>query len=71
MASEKCQFGIVVRRLDRRGVLEERRVPLARLSSLEPVPVVEAFAGRPAVERPAALSSWSGVLCHFPKAAVL
>src|SRR3954468_16635089 len=42
---------IVVRRLDRRGVLEERRVPLTRFSSLEPVPVIKAFAGGPAIER--------------------
>src|SRR4029079_16659195 len=41
---------IVVRRFDRRGVLEKRRVPLARLAALESVPVVEALARRPAIE---------------------
>ncbi len=43
--------GIVVRRLDWRGVLEQRRVPLARLAALESEEVAEALAGRPAVER--------------------
>src|SRR5580658_3728089 len=56
-----CLFGhgfgemplrVVMRRLDRRGVLEQRRVPLARLSTLKPVPVAKAFARGPAVEGP-------------------
>src|SRR5262245_52778220 len=38
---------VVVGHLDRRGVLEERRVPLIRLAALEPVEVVEALASRP------------------------
>src|SRR5688572_5774308 len=41
---------VVVRRFDRRGVLEERRVPLARFATLEAVPIVEALARRPAIE---------------------
>src|SRR5262245_44551621 len=41
---------ILMWRLDRRGVLVERRVPLARLPALEPVPVVEPLAYRPAIE---------------------
>src|SRR6185436_19168826 len=44
-------FRIVVRRLDGRGVLVEWRVPLARLSSLESVPIAEAFSDRPPIER--------------------
>src|SRR6185369_5755684 len=42
---------IVMRRLDRRGVLIERRIPLTRLASLESVPIAEAFSDRPPVER--------------------
>src|SRR6476661_9656670 len=44
--------GLIVRRLNRGRILEEGGVPLARLSSLKSIPVVEAFARRPAVERP-------------------
>ena len=35
MASEKCHVGIVVRLLDGRRVLVERRIPLVRLAALE------------------------------------
>src|SRR5262245_14115451 len=42
---------VVVRGLDGGGVLVERRVPLARLSTLEPEPIVETLADRPAIER--------------------
>ena len=42
---------LVVRRLDRVGVLDEPRFPLRGLAGEEAVEVVEAVAGRPAVER--------------------
>src|SRR5262245_50256866 len=42
-------LGVVVRHLDRGGVLEERREPLVGLAALEAVEVVEALAGRPAI----------------------
>src|SRR5580765_1433581 len=44
-------FRVVMRHLDGRGVLEEWRVPLVRLSALEPKPIVEALARGPTVER--------------------
>src|SRR5262245_24343449 len=44
---------VVVRHLDRGGVLEERRKPLVRLAALESVEVVETLAGRPPVVGPA------------------
>src|SRR3954447_10753574 len=59
--------GIVVRRLDRRGVLEKGRVPLARLSSLESIPVVEALAGRPAVEWAGRAQFMVGRVVPFPE----
>src|SRR5262245_65928338 len=40
---------VVVRHLDRGGVLEERRKPLVRFATLEPVEVAETLAGRPAI----------------------
>src|SRR5262249_28726107 len=42
---------IVVRPLDRRRVLEQRREPLVRLAALEPGPRVETLAGGPAIVR--------------------
>src|SRR5262245_57270264 len=44
---------LVVRRFDGRRVLVEWRFPLARLSALEPIPVVESLSDGPAIERPA------------------
>src|SRR5215472_13132728 len=44
-------FWIVVRRLYRGRVFKQRRSPLARLTSLESVPVVETLSGRPTIER--------------------
>src|SRR3954471_19112420 len=40
---------IVVRRLDGRGIFEERRMPLVRLPTLEAVEIIEAFACWPAI----------------------
>src|SRR6185503_6812799 len=59
--------GVVVRRLDRRGILEERRVPLARLSALESIPVIETFARRPAVEWARGAQLMVGRVVPFPE----
>ena len=42
----------IVRRLDRRHVFIERRMPLVRFAADEPIKFVEAGSGRPAVGRP-------------------
>src|SRR5258708_1956260 len=39
----------IVRRLNGRGILEQRRIPLIRLSSLEAIEIIEAFACGPAI----------------------
>ena len=45
-------IGLVVRRLDRNGVLEQARLILRGLAGEKAVEIVEAVAGRPTVERP-------------------
>src|SRR5262245_45876927 len=49
----KVPVRVVVRHFDGRCVLEERRMPLAGLSTLETVKVIKALAGRPAIVRAA------------------
>src|SRR5262245_44415737 len=44
---------VVVRHLDRGGVLEKRREPLVRFAALEPVKVIEALSRRPTLVRTA------------------
>src|SRR5258705_9321234 len=56
-----------VRRLDGRGVLVERRVPLTCLSTLEAVPVVESFSNRPAIERTSGAKLVVGCVVPFPE----
>src|SRR6188472_3578916 len=58
---------VVVRRLDGRGVLVERRVPLARLSPLEAVPVIEPFSDRPAIKRTGGAQLVVGRVVPFPE----
>ena len=49
---DQVPAGLVVIRVDRRGVAEQIRLPLVGVAADEAVEIVEAHAGRPLVERP-------------------
>ena len=61
---------LVLGHADRRVVLGDHGIELARLAAEEAPEVVEAPGVRPAVEGPAGPCTWSGVRCHLPKAEV-
>ena len=66
MAVVRFQLGLADVGIDRRGVAEQVRLPLAGVAADEAVEVLEAHADRPLVERPGLAGLEAGVLWFLP-----
>jgi hypothetical protein len=66
IAVVRFQPGVALEGIDRRGVAEQVRLPLAGVAADEAVEVLEAHARRPLVERPGLARLQSGVLWFLP-----